>query len=120
MSHLLRQLCQNPQSLAGSIKSEAEENLLLDTNIWVVEQGLPEGEMGYQLVNEQTGNLMAILDLAWPNGLQEGLSQPVALLIDEEIEVERLANREGFRTYGNIESLKQYVQQEILAASLAD
>ena len=81
----------------GSIKSEAEENLLLDTNIWVVEQGLPEGEMGYQLVNEQTGNLMAILDLAWPNGLQEGLSQPVALLIDEEIEVERLANREGFR-----------------------
>ena len=104
----------------GSIKSEAEENLLLDTNIWVVEQGLPEGEMGYQLVNEQTGNLMAILDLAWPNGLQEGLSQPVALLIDEEIEVERLANREGFRTYGNIESLKQYVQQEILAASLAD
>lgn len=103
----------------GSIKSTDEEDLLLDTNIWVVEQGLPEGEMGYQLVDEQTENLIAILDLAWPDGLQQGLSQPVALLIDEEIEVERLANRAGFLTYTSVDSLKQYVQQEILATSIA-
>ena len=107
-----------PPGPLGSIKSEAEEDLLLDINRWVDEQGLPEGEMGYQLIDEQSENLMAILDLAWPNGLQEGLSQPVALLIDEEIEVERLANREGFRTYTNIASFKQYIQQEILAVSL--
>ena len=108
-----------PPGPLGSIKSEAEEDLLLDINRWVDEQGLPEGEMGYQLIDEQSENLMAILDLAWPNGLQEGLSQPVALLIDEEIEVERLANREGFRTYTNIASSnRQYIQQEILAVSL--
>ena len=66
--------------------SEDEDQLLLEANIWVVKQGLPEGEFEYQLVDEDTGEFLAILDLAWPNGLQEGYSQPVALLIDEDQE----------------------------------
>ncbi len=108
-----------PSQPLGSIKSTDEEDLLLDANIWVVEQGLPEGEMGYQLVDEQTEKLIAILDLAWPDGLQQGLSEPVALLIDEEIEVERLAIRAGFQPYTSVDSLKQYVKREILASSIA-
>ena len=53
-------------------------------NIWVIDQGLPEGEMNYELCDEITGEVIAILDLAWPDGLQEGYSQSVALLIDED------------------------------------
>ena len=45
---------------------------------------LPEGEIGWDLEDPVTGELQAIVDLAWPEGLQPGLSQPVALLLDEE------------------------------------
>ena len=107
------------QKLLTSPASEDEDKLLLEANSWVVEQGLPEGELDCQLVNEDTGEFLAILDLAWPNGLQEGYSQPVALLIDEDIETKRLASEAGFRFYTDVESMKRYVRGEILATSAA-
>ena len=100
------------------LKSDDEDQLLLDANLWVVDQGLPEGEFDYQLVDEDTGDLIAILDLAWPDGLQEGYSQPVALLIDEDQETKRVASQAGFRFYTDVESLKRYVRDRILAVSL--
>ena len=103
----------------GAIESEYEERVLLDAHGWVIEQGLPEGELGYQLVDEATGNLLAILDLAWPDGLQEGYSQPVAVLIDEGPEIERVVSQSGFRFYTDVDSLKRYVEEEILATSAA-
>ena len=58
--------------IPGSVDSQEEEQLLIDTNTWVSEQGLPEGEFMFELVNA-AGEAQAVLDLAWPNGLQEGL-----------------------------------------------
>ena len=102
----------------GVPQSEDEEQLLLDANLWVIEQGLPEGEFDYELVDEVTGELLASLDLAWPDGLQAGYSQPVALLIDEDQDTRSIASQTGFRFYTDVESLKQYVRDGILALSL--
>ena len=99
----------------GGVISEAEQQVLLDTNAWVTEQGLPEGELPYEVVNEDTGELLAELDLAWPNGVQEGYSQRVALLIDEDATVEAVASQAGFRVYTDVELLKEYINQDILA-----
>ena len=105
--------------LLGGVESEDEEKILLDANIWVIEQGLPEGEFGYELVDEATEELLAVLDLAWPDGFQQGYSQPVALLIDEGSEIERIVSQTGFRFYTDVDSLKRYVGEEILAISTA-
>ena len=99
----------------GSISSEEEEQLLIDTNIWVTEQGLPEGEIGFQVADENTGELLALIDLAWPEGLQAGYSQPVGLLIDEDLETEEVINRAGYLFFTDVESFKRYVTQEVLA-----
>jgi hypothetical protein len=99
----------------GGITSEAEENIILDCNEWVIEQGLPEGEMLYELLSEETNQPLAILDLAWPQGLQEGYSRPVALLLDEGQEVEEIVNNAGFRYFTNAETFRSYVRREILA-----
>ena len=88
-----------------------------DTNIWVTERGLPGGEFGYELVDENTGELRATLDLAWPEGVQEGYSLPVVLLIDEGSEVERMANQSGFRPFTSADDFKSYVCSEILGLS---
>ncbi len=98
-------------------EGEDEERILRECNQWVVEQGLPEGEFMYELVNPESGEAVAILDLAWANGLQEGYSQPVALLIDEPTEVEEAVNRAGFRFFMDVGSFREYVTREILAIS---
>ena len=89
--------------------------MLRRCNKWIAEQGLPEGELMYELVDTESNEAIAILDLAWPNGLQEGLSQPVALLIDEPIEVEEAVNRAGFQFFSSVKALRGYVKREILA-----
>lgn len=99
----------------GSIESDEEEQLLLKCNQWVTEQGLPSGEISYQLTNPETGELQATLDLAWPNGLQEGLSQPVTLLINEESEIEEIVNRAGYSYFTDIDAFRKYVETEVLA-----
>ncbi|MFQ5751538.1 MAG: hypothetical protein ACE5HI_06025, partial [bacterium] len=69
----------------------------------------------YELTDPRTGEPLAALDLAWPNGLQEGFSQPVALLIDEEKETEELVMRAGFLYFTDVEAFRTYVKREILA-----
>ena len=103
--------------LGGGLASQDEENLLIDYNLWVVNQGLPEGEFSYEIIDTATGELKAVIDLAWANGLQEGLSQPVALLIDEETQTEEAVNRAGFRFFTDFEEFKEYVKSDVLAGA---
>ena len=102
-------------STATALASDEEEEILLQANIWVSEQGLPEGEMNYELIHDDTGALIAILDLAWPEGFQEGYSQRVALLVDETSEVVASASQSGYLIYEDVGALKDYVSDKVLA-----
>ena len=103
-----------PVGIPGGIESDEEERLIRECNNWVKSQGLPEGQFLYEIADPETGEPIAVLDLAWPNGLQEGLSEPVALLIDEGKETLEAANKAGFSYFTKIEDFKQYVKEEIL------
>jgi hypothetical protein len=64
--------------VAGGITSEDEEEQLEALNDWMEAQGLPAGADGVRLSpTADTGEQMAVFDLAWPNGIQEELSHPV-------------------------------------------
>jgi hypothetical protein len=103
-----------PGMPAGAVATEDEERVLLETNTWIVEQGLPEGEFMYEIIDDESERVLAVLDLAWPAGLQAGFSRPVALLLDEPDETFEAANRAGFRFFVSPEDLKKYVEEEIL------
>jgi hypothetical protein len=93
---------------------DEEAQLVSTTNDWVISLGLAAGERDYELINEDSREVEAILDLAWPDGLQTGLSAPVALLLNEESSVEEAAGRHGFRFFTSEEALRHYVRSEIL------
>lgn len=99
----------------GSIDTDEEEQQLLDCAQWVQDQGLPEGELMYEATNPDTGELLANFDLAWPEGLQTGLSQPVAVLLNEGSETLEVANALGYRYFTDVENFHVYVNSEILA-----
>ena len=106
-----------PAAASGTVSGELDENeeeaILARLNNFVVAHGLPAGELGYGLLDAK-GDLVE-LDLAWPKGLQDGLSEPVAVLIDEADAVRSVANDAGFRLiFTTEEAFIRYVQREIL------
>ncbi len=97
----------------GAIISDDEEMILRECNDWVIRMGLSEGEIGYELIGEG-GELQAVIDLAWPEGVQQGLSEPVALLIDEADDIQDCLNQAGYRYFTSVDALKVYVNHDIL------
>ncbi|MFZ4629552.1 MAG: GmrSD restriction endonuclease domain-containing protein [Blastocatellia bacterium] len=93
----------------GGIAHPEEEAELSALNDWVESVGLPRGVIGYDVVDPETGDQRAILDLAWPDGLQEELSQPVAVLLNEDAAVISFASQSGYRCFDEIRSFRQYV-----------
>jgi hypothetical protein len=104
----------------GRIESDAEERLLRECNELVVRQGLAGGELLYEVADAETGEPLAVLDLAWPEGLQPGLTQPVAILINEDPSTVEATNAAGFRCFAEVESFLDYVGKEILGAPIDD
>ena len=99
----------------GGLSSEEEEEQLEAVNDWVVAQGLPRGLLAYDFADEETGEQKAVFDLAWPNGIQEELSQPVVLLLNETNETISIASQAGYRCFTSIDKFRRYVENEILA-----
>lgn len=104
-----------PSFIPGGVEGEEEEQELLDLNEWVAESGLPKGVNAYEVADEASGDPVAVLDLAWPSGLQEGLSQPVAVLLNEGAATLEIANAQGFRYFTSVAAFQDYVREEVLA-----
>ncbi len=101
-------------SLGSGITSEAEEEELEAINAWIEEYELPRGVLAYDFADTVTGEQKAVFDLAWPSGIQEELSQPIAVLLNESNETLAIASQAGFRCFTTIEKFKRYVEAEIL------
>ena len=100
---------------ADHISSDEEEQQLVECQKWMEQHRLPRGEIGHELVDEASDRLLATLDLAWPDGVQEGMGQPVALLIDEEEVTLRAAQHFDFRFFTSVTDFQQFVRQTALA-----
>ncbi len=117
--HRLSASVEEPPSVAspeviGSISSEEEEQELEALNTWIEEQGLPQGQLAYAFADEETGEQKAVFDLAWPEGIQPGLSQPVAVLLNESSDVIALASGAGYRCFTTPTDFRRYVEGEFL------
>ena len=100
--------------IVRGITSEDEEEQLATLNDWMEEHGLPRGVLSYDHADDETGEQIAVFDLAWPNGIQEELSQPVVVLLNEAAETLALASQAGYRCFENIAGFRRYVQSDIL------
>lgn len=96
-----------------SVESDEEESVLQEAMQWMEYNSLPRGEFGYELHDNENVHV-ATLDLAWPLGVKEGISQRVALLIDEEPETLAIANANGYRYFTTLPQLQRYVLRDIL------
>ena len=106
-------------AIHGGIASEEEEEKLEALNDWMEQQGLPQGMLAYDFADSITGEQKAVFDLAWPNGIQKELSQPVAVLLNENSEVIAFASQAGYRAFTTVAEFQRYVESEILSQGAA-
>lgn len=107
------------ENLAVVWDATDEDTQLLEINEWVVQRGLPEGEFYFEHTDPLTSAPLITLDLAWNDGLQVGLSQPVAILLNEDSETEEVANQAGYLFFTDTSSFKHYVEFDILGNEAA-
>jgi len=88
------------------------EGYLVALNNWIGGHGLPPGEFDFDLADPATGEQVAVLDLAWPKGFQEGLSQPVALILEPPPGVIDAASAAGYRCFTSVEGLEEHVMHQ--------
>ena len=91
-----------------------EEEILEELQGWMSRRELPPGELGYELRDEATEEVEAMIDLVWPRGLPEGRGRPVALLLNESAETYRIVSQAGFDCHTSVEAFQQYVDSEIV------
>ena len=103
-----------PVLIGNGISSPSEESILTSVNNWMEKNGLPKGILLFDYSDKNTGEQKAVFDLAWPDGIQEGFSDPVVLLIDETPSVISYASSEGYRCFTEEDELIRYVQETIL------
>ncbi|MCB0713092.1 MAG: DUF262 domain-containing protein [Ignavibacteriae bacterium] len=104
----------------GGITSEEEEAELERIDEWMVSHGLPRGVLLYDFADPESGEQLAVFDLVWPNGIQEELSQPVAVLLNEDAQTIALASRAGFRCFTSSDTFQNYVRTEILSEEITE
>ena len=100
------------ESVKDQSSELSEEDIIMELSIWMEEQGLNSGEMYYDL-SDDTGAQLATIDIAWPDGIQSGLSEPVAVLLGEPAEVHQIVNAAGYRYFTDVETFKKYVESYI-------
>ena len=107
-----RRVVTKPQT-GPHLSSIEEEQILSTLQDWLAARGLPTGRLGYELRDAVTQRIDAVIDLAWPNGLQEGRGRPVAVLLNESAETYRTVNQAGFDCHTSVDSFQRYVNREI-------
>lgn len=93
--------------------ADSEEADIESMSAWMSERGLNEGTHNHELIDDD-GKVVAIIDLAWPQGIQAGLSEPIALLLNEPADVQATVSKHGYRYYTSIEELKLYISTAYL------
>lgn len=108
-----------PVAVGGGMSGEEEERQIEELNDWMSVHGLPRGIVAFDFADPSTGEQKAVFDLAWPVGIQEELSEPVAVLLNEPTETIAIASQAGFRCFRKVTEFQKYVQTEVLDGAAA-
>ncbi len=82
-----------------------------DLILWLVDRGFGLPERDVEVVDPDTGRVLAVAEAHWPSGLQEGLGQPVVLELDPDDADEDALASLGYRTFATISGLRHYVER---------
>ena len=99
-----------PKPGQTTVVSGLDEAPLRDLVAWCTAHGVPQPQMHYEVCDTVTGAVLAEVDAAWPQGIQEEYSAPVALLLERDEATEAALNTAGYRFFTSADPLYHYLR----------
>ncbi len=84
---------------------------LMDLLLWFEDNNIPIPEVNFEINDPDTGENLTMVELAWPNGLQEGYSKPLALILETNSDSKVILNQAGYTFFDTIDALKQHIRE---------
>ena len=93
----------------GADQSE-EVDELAGISAWLDSSGYLPGERDFVIADAEDGRELAMVDMAWPQGIAGGYTTPVALLLEPHEQTERELGRIGYRFFVGAEALRSWLE----------
>ena len=78
---------------------------------WCAELGLARPDISGEIVDDDTGEALVYPDAAWPEGMQQGPGEQVALLLERDEESEARLGQMSYRFFTSTAALRHYVEE---------
>lgn len=91
--------------------AEDEEEEIADVLSLAADLGIAAPERHHEICDDETDELLAVAEIAWPQGIQPGRTQPVAFLIDADPCTEEQLGARGFRFFTTKSRLVWYLEK---------
>ena len=75
------------------------------------ELGIAAPESHHEICDDETGEVLAVADIAWPQGIQTGRAEPVALLLAPDPETEAHLGERGYRFFTSTQRLVWHLEE---------
>ncbi len=98
------------RSGASTIVEREDDPVLTELRDLTRSLGLAEPDAHFEIVNDSTGELLAVADLAWPDGVQTGRTQPVAFLLEPDADMEARLSALGYQFFVSGDRLTTYLR----------
>jgi len=85
---------------------------------WLATRRLPMPQLNFELCNDE-GRIITMVDLAWPEGVQSGYSQPVALALTGRADQVNALSQAGYQVFTSAEGLHAYLEKLVGVAEEA-
>ena len=73
--------------------------------------GISLPESHHEICDDETGEVLAVADIAWPQGIQTGRAEPVALLLAPDPETEAHLGERGYRFFTSTRRLVWHLEE---------
>ena len=73
--------------------------------------GITPPEPHHEVCDDDTGEVLAATDVAWPDGIQPGLTEPVALLLAPDPDAEAHLGERGYRFFTSVRRLVWHLEE---------
>ena len=73
--------------------------------------GIAAPESHHEICDDDTGEVLAVADIAWPQGVQPGRTQPVALILAPDAQVETHLGERGYRFFTSMRRLVWHLEE---------
>ncbi len=97
--------------VGGAGVSDEPDDVLRALSNWCADLGLARPDISGEIVDEETGEPLVYPDAAWPEGMQRGLVEKIALLLERDEEAESRLGELGYRFFTSRQSLEHYVEE---------